>query len=139
MPGRVRSLYGSRFWNRKGFSFTFQLGQTACCLLILFYGQEWLVVCQRVRGVFLVRSWWGEVVFWLFGFSWCFVHLGGARFASHLPCVYKAWVSKMCLLLDPPMRAEFGGGHYLCCPWGVCWAAQNTAYQNCDGICGFFL
>ena len=40
-----------------------------------------------------------------FGFlasPWCLVHLGGASFASHLPCVHKAWVSKMCLLLDTP-------------------------------------
>ena len=33
---------------------------------------------------------------------WYLVHLGGASFASHSPCVYKAWVSKMCLLLDTP-------------------------------------
>ena len=33
---------------------------------------------------------------------WYFVHLGGASFASHPPCVYKVWVSKMCLLLDTP-------------------------------------
>ena len=33
---------------------------------------------------------------------WCLVHLGGASFACHSPCVYKAWVSKMCLLLDTP-------------------------------------
>ena len=41
----------------------------------------------------------------LFGFlasPWCLVHLGSASFASHLPCVYKIWVSKMCLLLDTP-------------------------------------
>ena len=27
--------------------------------------------------------------------------------------------------------------HYLCYPWGVCWAAQNTACQIGCGICGF--
>ena len=40
-----------------------------------------------------------------FGFlpsPWCLVHLGGASFASHLPYMYKVWVSKMCLLLDTP-------------------------------------
>ena len=32
----------------------------------------------------------------------CLVHPGGASFASHPPCVYKVWVSKICLLLDKP-------------------------------------
>ena len=32
----------------------------------------------------------------------CLVHLEGASFACHPPCVYKVWVSKMCLLLDTP-------------------------------------
>ena len=25
-------------------------------------------------------------------------------------------------------------GHYLCYPWGVCWAAQKTASQMCYGF-----
>ena len=40
-----------------------------------------------------------------FGFlvsPWCLVHVGGASFASHLPCLYKVWVSKIRLLLDTP-------------------------------------
>ena len=44
----------------------------------------------------------GGVERWFLGFlasAWCPVH---PSFAGHLPCVYKAWVSKMCLLLDPP-------------------------------------
>ena len=36
------------------------------------------------------------------GDPWCLVHRGGTSFASFFPCVYRAWVSKMCLLLDPP-------------------------------------
>ena len=58
-----------------------------------------------VRGFFC--SWYGvggERRFWGFLASpWCLVHLGSAGFAGHLPCVYKALVSKMCLLLDPPL------------------------------------
>ena len=50
---------------------------------------------------------------------WCLVHMGSSGFASHLPCVYRAWVTKMCLLLDTPF-GEVGGGHYFCYPWGVC-------------------
>ena len=36
-------------------------------------------------------------------------------------------------------RPEGGGrrGHYLCYPWGFCWAAQKTVGQICDGYCGF--
>ena len=37
------------------------------------------------------------------------------------PLVCRAWVSKMCLLLDTPFGrrsgGEGGGGHYLCYPW----------------------
>ena len=49
---------------------------------------------------------------WFLGFlasPCCLVHLGRACFASHPPCVYKAWVSKMCLLLDPPCARRFHG------------------------------
>ena len=36
-------------------------------------------------------------------------------------------------------RPEGGGrwGHYLCFLWGVCWAAQKTVSQVCDGFCDF--
>ena len=38
-------------------------------------------------------------------------------------------VQALCLKDVPPaghaLWAEVGGGHYLCCPWGVCWAAQK--------------
>ena len=30
-------------------------------------------------------------------------------------------------------------GHYLCYPWGVCWAAQKTANQMWYGFCGFYV
>ena len=64
----------------------------ACCL----------PTCARVfslSGTELVEK--GS--FWVFLASpRCLVHLGGASFASHLPCMYKVWVSKMCLLLDTP-------------------------------------
>ena len=43
------------------------------------------------------------MVFFVFLASpWCLVHLASASFASNPPCVYKVWVSKMCLLLDTP-------------------------------------
>ena len=46
----------------------------------------------------------GIGIFWVFWLlSWYFVHLGCASFRSHLPCVYKVWISKMCLLLDTPV------------------------------------
>ena len=67
-------------------------------------GEPGLVVCQRVRRVHQFMLW-GALVGFCFGLlasSWCLVHLGGASFASHPLCVYKAWVSKMCLLLDTP-------------------------------------
>ena len=36
-------------------------------------------------------------------------------------------------------RPAGGGrwGHYLCYPWGVCWAAQKTACQNCGWVYDF--
>ena len=64
----------------------------ACCL----------PTCARVfsfSGTEIVEigSFWGFLVS-----PWYFVHLGGASFASYLPCVYKVWVSKICPLLDTP-------------------------------------
>ena len=55
-------------------------------------------VCAR-----FFSSCYGECCFGhFFGFlvsSWCLVHLGSSSFAG-LPFVYKAWVTKVCLLLD---------------------------------------
>ena len=39
---------------------------------------------------------------WFLASPWCLVHLGGAGSAGHFPCMYKAWVSKICLLLYTP-------------------------------------
>ena len=88
----------------------------ACCL----------PTCARGFFLFLVRSWWRQVGFFrLFGFSF------GA-----LCILCKVWVSKMCLLLDTPIGWR-SVGHYLCYPWGVCWAAQNTACQIGGKFRGF--
>ena len=68
-------------------------------------GQEWHVVCQRVRRVYQFLLWrtWGVAFF--FGFLasllWCLVLMGGAGLASP-PVVCKAWVTSVCLLLDTP-------------------------------------
>ena len=48
---------------------------------------------------------------------WCLVHLGGASFASHPPCVYKDWISKMCLLLDPLLGRRSVGALSFVTPW----------------------
>ena len=66
----------------------------------------------------------------------CLVHPGGASFAGLHPCVYQAWVSKICLLLEDALRAEVGGG-IIFVTLGVCWAAQNTACQIGEKFCGF--
>ena len=70
----------------------------ACCL----------PTCARVFFSF----WYGvggERCFFLAS-PWCLVHLGGASFAGHSPCVYKAWVSKICLLLYTPCGRSMVGG-----------------------------
>ena len=74
-------------------------------------GQGRHVVCQRVRVVF--RSCNGVGGEWCFlGFlvsPWCLVHVGGASSASLPLCVYRAWVTKVCLLLDTPfLRRSVG-------------------------------
>ena len=60
IPVRIRNGLTSR-----------SVGSNSMLPPVPFLGQEWHVVCQRGRAVFLflVRSWWGKVVFWLFGFS----------------------------------------------------------------------
>ena len=62
--------------------------------------------------------------------SWCLVHLGCASFASHFTCMYKAWVSKMCLLLYTPCGRSIGGGIIFVTSWEVCWAAQNNCQSE---------
>ena len=44
----------------------------------------------------------GSFFFVFLASLWFLVQLGSASFASHPPCVYKVWVSKMCLQLDTP-------------------------------------
>ena len=63
----------------------------ACCLPTCAKGSSVPVMENAVNGVFL-----GFLVS-----SWCFVHMGSARFAG-LPVVHKAWVTLVCLLLDTP-------------------------------------
>ena len=59
------------------------------------------------------RSWYGGCgegqFLGLLVSPWCLVHPGGASFASFLPCVYRAWVSKICVMLEDALRAEVGG------------------------------
>ena len=85
---------------------------------LLCSGQEWHVVCQRVRRVhqfvrrvhqFLLWGTLGMAFLVLWASRWCLVHMGSASFAS-LPVVYKAWIKSVCLLL-----------------WGECLAAHKTA------------
>ena len=91
----------------------------ACCL----------PTCARGFS-FLVRRKWGKVVFVFLASTWYLVHLGGAGFAGH-PLVCTRFGFQRCA---PYWTRPVGGGqweHYLCYPWGVCWAAQKTASQVC--------
>ena len=70
---------------------------------------------------------------------WCLVHLGGASFASLPPCVYKAWVSKMCLLLDmlPPRNRPLHALHVPAGLTGSCGGTSSAAHTvtRCCGCC----
>ena len=45
------------------------------------------------------------------GLSWCLVHMGGGRgLVLLVPVVYKAWVIRVCFLLDTPCGLFPGGG-----------------------------
>ena len=49
----------------------------------------------------------------------CLVCLGGASFAV-LPFAHKTWVTLVCLLLDTPLWAEFGGSITFVTTGGEC-------------------
>ena len=72
---------------------------------------------------------------WVLGFlasPWCLMHLG---LVILLVCIWPG--SQRCASCWT--RPVGGGrwGHCLCYPWRVCWAAQNTACQICEGIWDF--
>ena len=98
------------------------------------------VVCQRVRGFFSVPG--AELVEErrFRGFlapPWYLVHLGDASFASHPPCVYKAWVSKICLLLDMPFGQRSVEALSLL-PWGECLKIHKNCLQIFLDVCGIY-
>ena len=64
----------------------------ACCLPTCAKGSSVLVTGTVGQWRFL--GFWASL--------WCLVHMGGASFASVHPFVYRAWVTKVCLLLDTP-------------------------------------
>ena len=94
----------------------------ACCL----------PTCARFFFLFLVWSWWRKEVFGLFGFSL-------------VSCAALLVITLVCTRLGFQRCAScwtcpWGGGrwgHYICYPWGVWWAAQNTASRIDDGFCDF--
>ena len=123
--------------NRNGSTLR-SVGSNSMLPLVLCLRQGWHAVCQRVRSSFPVM---GNAVFGIF----CF-------FFGFLLCVLCIWrvlvllVSLLCTRLGLLRcascwtRPEGGGrwGHYLCYPWGVCWAAQTTASHVKCGICFFW-
>ena len=73
---------------------------TTCSLLSFVQGRGGILFANVCAG--FISSCYGECCFWRFLVSsWCLVHMESASFAS-LPVVYKAWVIKVCLLLDTP-------------------------------------
>ena len=72
-----------------------------------------------------------------FGFSVVPCASWGACFASHLPCMYKAWFSKMCLLLHA-LWAEYGWGIIFVTPGEFAGQHKKTASQNCGMLCGLY-
>ena len=88
-------------------SFFFKTG-VACCL----------PTCARVF-LFLIRGWWEKVfflAFWLLLGTLCILVV-------------------LALLVITLVCARLGSQRCaFCCPWGVCWAAQKTACQNCERI-----
>ena len=70
------------------------------------------------------------------GFCWCLVHPGSTGFAGP-PLVCTGLVSPRCASC---WTRPWSGGrweHYLCYPWRVCWAAQNTASKIGRRFCDF--
>ena len=95
MQGQVSSSYGS--WSGTGTDKRYvPLDQTTCSLLSLVKDRS------GTLSVPVMGS--GEMTFLCFFLAslWCLVHMGGASFASVPPCVYRAWVTSVCLLLDTP-------------------------------------
>ena len=67
---------------------------------------------------------------------WCIVHLGCTSFASHPPCVYKAWGSKMCLLLDMPCGRSSVGASSFVTPGSLLGSIKNCPHVF-DRVCVF--
>ena len=63
------------------------------------------------------------------------MHLGGASFASHPPCVYKVWVSKMCT--GHALRAEVGEGIIFVTPGEFAGQHRKLSVRFVMGFCGF--
>ena len=80
------------------------VGSNSIVPLFFSTNKSGILFANMCQGVFC--PWYGvggDRWFWGFLVSpWCFVHPGGTGFAGPLPCENKAWVSKMCLLLDTP-------------------------------------
>ena len=88
-----------------------------------------------MRGVFLflVRRWWGKVVFlafWLLLGALCILGV----LAISLVCTRLGFQRYASCCTRPEGGVWWGHSLY---SWGVSWAAQKTASRKCDGFCGF--
>ena len=110
------------------------LGRTTCCLLLHFKDRSGMLFANVCAGFFffVVRSWWRKVVFGFFGFPLVPCASWGTSFAGYPPCVYKVWVSNMCLMLDTPCGRRSVGT-----PGESAGQHKKTSNQMCFGFCGF--
>ena len=92
-PGREKERINVTFRWIKHFVHSCPLFQArvACCLPTCAQGSSVSVSgCGKWRCLGFLTS------------PWCLVHLGSASLASLHPCVYRAWVTQVFLLLDTP-------------------------------------
>ena len=83
---------------------------------------------------------WGKVVvfaFWLLLGTLCIL---GVLAWLVIPLVCTRFGFQRCASYwTPPPEGGGWRGHYLCYPWGVCWAAQKTAKQMWIRFWGFYV
>ena len=109
MPGKVSSLYGSRFGSGKDERHV-QLGQTTCRLLFFSKVRSGMLFTRRARGFFFF--WYGGgAKRWFWGFlvsPWCLVHIGVLALLALL-CVQGLGLKDV-PPAGPALWAEVSGG-----------------------------
>ena len=91
-PGRDQDRINVTFRGIKQHAPSCSFLGTRVCMLFANVCAGFISSCYGDSGKRLFLGFWAS--------PWCFVHVGGASFASLHPCVYRAWVTWVCLLVD---------------------------------------